>query len=71
MHTQVGATAAEIASAYEHIAVLIQLVEYMEQRPAPPPTEQQQQPPPPPTAGQRPGEQPAERVRLCIYVIYM
>ena len=85
--TQVGATAAEIASAYEHIAVLIQLVEYMEQRPAPPPTEQQQQqPPPPPTTGQPPAEpgptteqqqqqqqqQPAERVRLCIiYVMYI
>ena len=79
-HTQVGAAAAAIASAYEHITVLIQLVEYMEQRPAPPLTEQQ--PPPPPTTGQPPAEpgptteqqqqqQPAERVRLCIYVIYI
>ena len=59
MYTQVGATAAAIASAHQHSVVHSQLVEYMEQReavaPAPPPTEQQQQPPPP-TTGQPPAE---------------
>ena len=59
MYTQVGATAAAIASAHQHNALHSQLVEYMEQRetvgPAPPPTEQQQ-PPPPPTTGQPPAE---------------
>ena len=58
LYTQVGATAAAIASAHQHTAVHSQLVEYMEQReavgPAPPPTEQQ--PPPPPTTGQPPAE---------------
>ena len=56
LYTQVGATAAAIASAHQHTAVHSQLVEYMEQReavrPAPPPTEQQ----PPPTTGQPPAE---------------
>ena len=58
LYTQVGATAAAIASAHQHTALHSQLVEYMEQReavgPAPPPTEQQ--PPPPPTTGQPPAE---------------
>ena len=58
LYTQVGATAAAIASAHQHTALHSQLVEYMEQREAvgtaPPPTEQQQ--PPPPTTGQPPAE---------------
>ena len=46
VHTQVGATAAAIASAHDHTDVHCALVEYMEQTEpveAAPPTEQQQQ----------------------------